>query len=240
MRIYLPNPSSRMSIRVRAFSRNFKLKVIVERGVVRKPLKLVMLGDGSPDDVMVAIVANHLDGGEVVALVKPKVPREAGIVDALHAWTRAEVSGILAILDQETTSVDEVMRAFEDRLRVSGVRFERRAKRGRVATYACSIGPSRFEVILVVNGLEEQYIRHTVEDHFLEAAKRSTLRKVVEEALRRTRRDPKRAWSLLGEKRGEVFGRLVKDPRLAERSFPQQFKAFRGLLREAMDAGLAP
>jgi len=77
MMLYFPEPTSGIAVNVRSKSRELRLRVVKDKAERGELHALVVLGDGSPDDVAVALIARHLNGGaRVVAVVKPEKTRE--------------------------------------------------------------------------------------------------------------------------------------------------------------------
>ena len=172
MRLYPLDPTSRLAINISSISRRLSFRVLISYlpEVDRGLRGLILVTDGTPDDYVVALLSHHLNGEEAFAIVKPKRPR----FDALplipnYLSQLRGLSRIAIFMDQERDELEviyermkEILRGCEDNL-----------VRDRLCFYNCLRGERKYEVVLIINGLNEVGSgRHTIEDHLLQAASR--------------------------------------------------------------------
>lgn len=195
---------------------------------------VILLSDGTPDDIALTIVCAALDGEEVAALVKPTEKR-FGAIPFIRTLLQIfpEMARLLFVIDQETSKVDEIYEQLNDKLGEHG--FAILSKRGNIRwrLYNCRLGGRGLRVCVVVNGLDNIPCgKHAIEDHFLEAA-RSVFRELpteVSRALEGPDCDPKEAWKALGEEnQAKVLKELARSKGLVRETFPQHTSALGGL-----------
>jgi len=134
---------------------------------------MIVLGDGTPDDNVVAIICHHLNGRDVSWIVKPE---ETGLsaLKFLKLYVQqfgSKIKTYMFVVDQEELELEELFAEAEKRLKGVGVNLvasERKEKRLHV--YTCRIGAVDFGLILVVSGLADiKSSRHSIEDHLVVA-----------------------------------------------------------------------
>jgi hypothetical protein len=185
---------------------------------------LVILGDGTPDDLIVSTIAHHLNGQNVVAIMKPLGKTGTSVFELLPVYLRhnARLVNILFILDQEGINIDSILQRLEKQLRKQRAIHPPRTteNEGRLTHYTCSLGERHFNVILVLNGLDEiPTKKHMIEDHLLCLANELGLARLPNRIP-----NAKRRWnnSITEGRKEEIFSRMVEDSTLAKRFFPQQ------------------
>jgi len=208
------------AIHITRFSRRFGIS-IVER--VGKPSrKMIVVGDGTPDYEVLAVVCHHMDGEHSAYLVKPE-KTGLGAVDSLklYAETFKDIAAFLFLIDQEYDELEELFAKVEQKSREVGMELSavNRVAR-RVGVSECRLGGRSFALVVAVNGLDHiQSHRHTIEDHLVAAAGLAV------------DRDPKSIWmSLSSEEHRRVFEGLIKSPQHANNHLPQQFQALQLLM----------
>lgn len=188
---------------------------------------LIVLSNGTPDDLVVFLIAYHLNGEMICAIVKPDV---TGIstFDLLRSYLTANprLTKVIFIIDEEVSTTDLISKELESKVKKSNIGSGNCVSdhEGKTRIYDCTIGSRDFKLSLVVNGLSTiPTKKHTIEDHLLQAAE--ALELVV---LPKQIPDPKSFWQYsLGEEINQaVFLRLKERRRLMESTFPQQMKGF--------------
>jgi len=88
----------------------------------------------------------------------------------------------------------------------------------------------KFQLLIAINGLDREYVKHAIEDHLLKVA--MSLNLVDDSFLRKANYDPKRAWNMLGKKNQEkVIRHLLTMPmQKLKVTFPQQLSALENLM----------
>lgn len=70
MRIYLLEPASRPSSNIRNVARRLNIGVVADRA--ERPSAIVFLGNGTPDDIALTLLAHRYDGRLVIGVAKPR------------------------------------------------------------------------------------------------------------------------------------------------------------------------
>ena len=216
-----------------------KLKIPLSR---LAPVKgVIIIGNGTPDDIVCLILCHKFDGKQVVGVIKPEA---AGIKSAIYAALRSireKINNLMVILDQEEKKEKEFWNEIEDVFKKEKVEFEVIEKEEKFRVYACSQAHYKFKVAVLVNGLpNKQYKKHTIEDHLLELSMSlENVREDVEEVLRESEYDPKEAWKKLRKKNKEIHGKVYSHLLNASKDkirsyFPQHVRALE-IFREIIE-----
>ena len=199
------------------------------------PQFLILIGNGTPDDLILAILAHKFNGSTFVFLVRPEVRRNIPAIRTIPTLIKqagVKIRKILFLVDQETQlNLEKIFIKVESLLQKEKVKILQEERSGRLEVLTCSFQGKEFDLILVINGLDRPYQKHSIEDHLLEALRltsilpQNKLEKLVQEA----GNDPKRAWWEKVEKKTQlqILAALhqMNKERLRE-IFPQQYQAF--------------
>jgi len=206
------------------------------------PMKgVIIIGNGTPDDIVCLILCHKFNGKHVVGVTKSEA---AGIKKAIYAALKVvekvKVKNLMIILDQEEREQGEFWNEVEDEFRKEKVEFAVNEEGEGFKAYECSQAHYKFKVAVLANGLPRQYRKHTIEDHLLELSMSlENVREAVEEVLRESEYDPKKAWKKLREKHkeinGKVYSHLLNASKDVIRSyFPQHVRALE-IFREIIE-----
>ena len=142
------------------------------------------------------------------------------------------VDKIAALMDQDDRDLNEIYCAALRLIREHGIEVETdRRKEDRLYKYECTHGGHKFELILMVNGLDVvKSRRHMIEDHLLYAAANLLGMKEIEERIEAGVDDPKGLWNALRDRHKDVYTILhnVDAGKISE-IFPQHFKGLKYL-----------
>ena len=208
-----------------------KLKIPLSR---LAPVKgVIIIGNGTPDDIVCLILCHKFDGKHVVGVTKPEAAGiKSAILAALKIVEKVKVKDLMIILDQEGREQEEFWNEVEDGFRKEKVEFAVNEEGEGFRAYECSQAHYKFKVAVLVNGLpNKQYKKHTIEDHLLELS--MSLENVgedVEEVLRESEYNPKEAWKKLRKKNKEIHGKVYSHLLNASKDkirsyFPQHVRA---------------
>jgi len=241
MRLRPLEPVSRTAQHIAGISSRLKLDVLAYRPPV-EPRALIILGDGTPDDYIMALVAWACDGRETALVVKPPTTGVRSAVEKLrdvYLPGARSLQYIVLVVDRDQRSLTQIKNEAQGALRDYAFRIlsEREHVDGWLKEFSCEWRLGReVRILVLVNGLglDDLYVRDTAEVHLLEVAKEVLDRNVVLACLEKARFEsdekrrvePKKAWSLLSRsQQWEVF-RSIKD-RLEQlkRLFRQHFAA---------------
>jgi len=212
MKLYPLDPTSRLATNIARISRTLRLNVIVTR--VKQLDGLIIVANGTPDDIALSIICYHSNGDKVVGIVKPSGTR-LSVIDVLPMYSR--INKIMIIMDQEDQSLDSIFEEAQRKLTSKGFRITNKIDEGRLRIYECEFGGRSIRLILVVNGLDEiQTSKHTIEDHLLKAAQ------IFGIEIDFNFKNSKDAWRRLKSYHEEIF-RNLKERSIID-VFPQQFK----------------
>jgi len=158
-----------------------------------------------------------LNGEKIVGIVKPEEKR-FDVFNILPIYLK--VNKIAVLMDQEKEDINSIFNEVEKRLQRIGTVIERVDEESRLRVYSCRHGSKKFQLILIVNGLDEyNFKRHSIEDHLLKAAEKLLGSKVSTE-------DPKEGWKELKNIQDEIFENLKERCKI-EDVFPQQVKGLK-------------
>ena len=207
---------------LRSFIRRIdkKLSEIVDAKTGRVD-SLIVLGDGNEDARVILLLCHHLDGKKAVGVIKPVLKRYGAIQELKRLNIIMNCSKIVFVFDQEDDDLDELYRDVENELNGIGIKFEKGEKFSisRIRSYSCSLGGHVFELVVVVNGLDEVGgPNHKIEDHLVKLAGVAS------------KGDSKEVWNKLDEdERFGVYRKILNDRKDAEGVFAQHFAGL-GLL----------
>jgi len=233
--------AGRVAQHIAAISRRLKLDVLATRLPVR-PATLIILGNGTPDDYVMALVAWACDGEKVAFITRPP---EVGLTSAIKLLKSVYlpmspgIRYIVLVIDRDKRGLSDITDEAERALRRYGFEISGRRELvgGWLKEFSCTWRPgAKVDILVLVSGLakDERYSRDTVEVHLLEAAKdelgqdglSGLLSRAADEEDEHGRADPKRAWGLLNrEEQWRVFNLFRSRPELLESLFKQHKKA---------------
>lgn len=193
--------------------------------------RLIVLGDGTPDDYAVFLISHHLNGSDTSAIIKPEGKTGTSTFELIRVYLSAyrSLKGLLFVLDQEEETPDAISSKLERQVKKSKLAFACRNEPNTepLRVYDCALGERQLCLILVLNGLPEiPTSKHTVEDHFLKAAAGLKLLSLPENISA-----PKSHWrtKVSSKTKEAVFEKLVESKRLTETTFPQQMRGLEHL-----------
>ncbi len=168
---------------------------------------LIVVGDGTPDDVVVTLVAHILDGEECTAGLLVSTRKGVGSVETVIDVARIFPNRSIAlVIDQDREDLERLYEKIAGKFRDFGVRLEIKDGEGRWKEYEAEFHSDGTELIIVVNGLED-YVSHKIEDHLL------MLKGLTPEKLRSEGypEDPKEAWKKLSSQNKDLLVEALKE-----------------------------
>ncbi|PUA34305.1 MAG: hypothetical protein B9J98_00185 [Candidatus Terraquivivens tikiterensis] len=219
MKLYPLSQASRTATNINNISRRLGIDVLTFEPVTLNGI--VILADGTPDDCAIAVIAYHLNGKKSVGVVKPEEKRY-DVFRYLPVYLKYKVDKIAVLIDQENEGLASVFNKIEKKVSETGIVIQNAAKERRLKVYRCRHGVKEFQLISIVNGLDEHpFERHTIEDHLLKVAEKLPEVKI-------SSNDPKKVWNELKDRQYEVYKKL-KETKDIEDVFPQQVKGLKCL-----------
>jgi hypothetical protein len=227
MKLYPIEPSSKLAAKIAGISKKIRMDVLIKEAPAQGLDTIVVIGNGTPDDIAVSIVAFHVNGGKIVGIVKPKTERRYGFINVIPLYLKDNVRKVLVFMDQEDDQLNEIYENIEtdlEKLRPSNLEVIEREGEERVKIYKGKYGSKEFELILVINGLDEIHTdKHRIEDHLVSAAEQVSIATGDFE-------NSKAAWrSLSNDHQLRIYKELKAHRRLAESVCPQQMQGCRYL-----------
>jgi hypothetical protein len=221
-----------LASKLNSFARRFDIQLNT-MSPPNKINKLIVLGDGTPDDITIFLVSHHLNGTETVGIVKPIEGTGTSTFLLVPSYLSANkmLKVILFVLDQENEPLDSISEKFEKVIKKS-VNYEfqclQASDEGRVKLYQSIYGARELSLILVINGLSAIATeQHMIEDHFLKLGSELGLLN-----LPNTIPNPKDYWHNAEKTTREaILQKLVRSKKTLELTFPQQIKGC-GLLKD--------
>jgi len=207
---------------------DFRIKDLIELGTSSYDT-VIVIGNGTPDDIVTTIIAHHMNGTKTAAMIIPEceskqnrsIKRTGDIVLEITIKSSKfmkKFSTMLFVIDQETLKLDERFRGIIRRLKGCGVDFTDMDEtcNDRVKAFKCKTGDWAFYLVCVVNGLDDvPSERHCIEDHLVKLGN-----------LKLIKNDSKETWWALEKSRQyKILGRL-SDKSVVDKFFPQHICAF--------------
>jgi hypothetical protein len=221
MKLYPLEPSSKLAAKIAGISKRIRMDVLIGNVDILNLDTLVVIGNGTPDDIAFSIVAFHLNGDRIAGIVKPKTDRRYGFINVIPLYLRrGNIRKILILMDQEYDSLDEIYERIQKdfgKLAPGKIEVIEEESEERVRIYKGKYGSKEFELILVINGLDEiGENKHSIEDHLLKAAGEVSINVGRFETA-------KEAWKALSnDQQLKVYKELKAHRKLLESVFPQQ------------------
>jgi len=224
VRLSFLNPKGRTAINVTRLKRyGYETRnIIVDWTRPKSLVALVVLANGTPDDQIVGVLFYHLNGEQIIGVVKPTEKTHLSVLYELKTYLDLGFTKIMVLIDQEDLTLSDLFIRTENIIKEIGVNLDAKEDKDRVRLYECSLANKTFEIIIVVNGLSEICTRkHSIEDHLTKAAGI----KVVENS--------KDSWENTNSNIRESIYRELKGKRKEiEALFPQQVFGFKRLMDE--------
>jgi len=229
VKLYPLEPGSRTAINIQKFCRKYGIEATVPTPKI-SPDSLVVLGNGTPDDIAFTLIAYHLNGEKIAGIIKPgKKTGLSAIEPALTTVFRSMpgLRKILLLIDQEESPLEEILQGAQKHIQTQGFQIKEEEEKGaRLTIFHCIRNSSSLSMIVAINGVDEiPTEKHTIEDHLLMSAWQmgiETERNLI---------DAKTAWnSLEKDQQDSVFSWLLHNKEKVSELFPQQVLAG-GLLK---------
>jgi hypothetical protein len=216
MRLLFLEPYSRAEINIRRLRRHGYDTYSLLAQSVPTVDRLVVLGDGSPEDKLVGILSCHLDGSKVVAIVKAPKSNLAALDCVKEYAKRRKIEKMLFIIDQDNLNLDRLFEIAVIRITKHGIEIqpiEMENGLDRVKAYRCRCSGKDLVVVIVASGLDAfETTKHEIEDHLLLVA-----------GVDSSGNDPKKQWESLDQDAKDDVIRLLKDKDVCETFLPQHF-----------------
>lgn len=201
------------------------MDVLVKEVATQDLDTLVVIGDGTPDDIAFSIIAFHLKGDKIAGIVKPKEEKRIDCIGLIPAYLKGNIRKIIFLMDQEDESLHTIYEGIQKSLKNLAkceikIIDEEDESEKRLKVYECKYkyGSKEFELILVINGLDEIHTdKHSIEDHLLKAA--GMLKIEVGDS-----ENSKEAWNSIKDRHEDIFKELKKKRKIVEGVFPQQIQ----------------
>jgi hypothetical protein len=208
MRLRPLEPTSKTATNILRLQRQLGIQVLDAKSAIQ--LGLIVLGDGTPDDQVVALLASKLNGKAVAGIVKPKYTG-VGTIQALPQYTNFR--RVAFIVDQEDKELDKLYKEVESSLMQNGFSVDsKQIIHKRVIHIRSTRGPTSIQIYVSFNGTDNtSYRKNTIENHFIPYI--NTLHNYTE---------AKDEWNTLREElRLEILRKIYAEGDLSQ-VFPQQ------------------
>jgi hypothetical protein len=106
MKLYTLEPSSKLAAKISGVSKRIKMNVLIKGVGTMYSDTLVVIGNGTPDDIAFSIIAFHLNGDKIAEIVKPKTERRYGFINLIPLYLRGNIRKIMVLMDQEDDSLN--------------------------------------------------------------------------------------------------------------------------------------
>jgi len=224
MKLYPLAPTSRTAINMFGISRRLKLGVATTKPDALEGL--VIVSDGTPDDVVVSVISYHVNGKTTVGVVKPLETRGLGAIQLIPTYLRPGIRKIMLLTDQDEKTLEAMREEALQRLGTVGAQVVREVDEGRLKVWECVHGARGFQFIVAISGIDEfGTAKHSIEDHLLKAAMTFNVGGI--QWCLDVRGDSKEEWMSIAPHHLEVFGLLRGSYKSVCEVFPQQVKGLK-------------
>lgn len=220
MKLFPLDQTSRLVSNIRKVSRKLRISVLNQEAVDLGDI--IIIGNGTPDDIAVAVIAHHLNGDRIVGIVKPRQRKGLSVIEIIPTYIRQSphTDHLVIIIDQDDNNLDDLFKQCNEKMRTSGIQINGEMRENQLKIYECEHVNKIFTIILVINGLREITVRkHAIEDHLLKVAIDSGLIQEINEELESS----KEIWKQLEQNQRDDVFKLLKQIRTIRDAFPQQF-----------------
>jgi len=203
-------------LNISKISRKIKINVTVPSGSSES---IVIISNGSPDDIVFGILSFHSDGKELVGIVKPPRITRIAVLDIIKTYLKPRIKKMLILMDQEKDNLNDIFDECKRRLIKNNISITKEEEELRLKVYDCKYVDREFKIILVINGLDEIDVKkHRIEDHLIKAAC------LFLKDFKPKVNDSKKAWESLGKRQQIDILRMLKERK--KRSTFNIFSAF--------------
>jgi hypothetical protein len=188
--------------------------------------KLVVLGEGTPDDLIAILIAHQINGSETVAIVKPLNHRGTSTLQLIDFYFNpGRLNVILFVIDQEALTLTGIAREISKQLRKYRGDFKCSQNEfgRRLLVFTCPSGAGSLSVIVTINGHPDINTKnHMIEDHCIVAAGRVQMIDLPSQV-----EHPKDYWQakIQPQNRDQIFSSLFHQTGFLKEVFPQQYRA---------------
>ena len=212
MKIYLVNPMHRLSIEIFNIVRRLGIRRVLAELPSRK--KAIVIANGTPDNIVVALLTEALNHKDVVDLLFPEY-KHIGIIDWIPKYVEEGYEKISVILDQEEYSLEKLYTILSSKLGKYNMLTE------RVLEFKILRGSESADIIICINGINDFSVKkHSIEDHLLSIARELGIEYGLDN------NSSKEAWFKLGrDDQFKVFKYIIEHKEAVERYFIQQHKS---------------
>lgn len=180
---------------------------------------LIVIGNGTPDDVVITVLTHLLDGKCNAGLLIPTEKRFSGVKQIAHIMRTFRGKPVAFVIDQEDEGLKELYSGLIRKFSEFGIKLEPGEGKDRWREFFIS-GTRDSKMVVVVNGLDG-YKVHKIEDHLL------ALHGVDLDRLpTSTRGDPKGVWKHLSSREEDLLVKVLEklNKRNMKEYFPQHIE----------------
>jgi len=234
MKLYPLEPSSRLATNIVQISKKIMMNVLIKGVDTADSDCLVVIGDGTPDDIAFSIIAFHLNGDKITGIVKPKTEKRDTCIDLIPTYLKGNIRKILILMDQEDDPLNAIYKRIQkdlEKFTTGKIEVIEEDTVERLRIYKGRYVNKEFELILVINGLDEIHTdKHSIEDHLLKAAEKVSIAVGDFE-------NAKAAWkSLSNDQQLKIFKELREHRKLVEAVFLQHVQGCQYIKRSTRES----
>jgi len=150
----LNRPTERITQNLDNWSRRLKIPLVTKQTPIEAA---IIVGDGTPDDIIWLILTHKLNGKQTIGLTKPPGWLGLSSINLIPTLIKGEkIKSVIVAVDQETNTLEDVWREAEKSLKERGIGFEVVERGRRVYVFACTYANYALKTLIVVNGVDKQ------------------------------------------------------------------------------------
>ncbi len=136
-----------LKVQLESWGRKLHLGNLIKSGLTCSDL--ITIGDGTPDDVVLLLLARARDGKKPVYVVKPREKRYGALMLIDTYLKNKNLKRVLFLMDQEKDDLKSVYKSIEDSLNEKGVKaidieIKKADLANRLYVWQCSKGDKEF------------------------------------------------------------------------------------------------
>jgi hypothetical protein len=225
MRILAP-PTWRISIDLNKWARKLNIPLAGPQ-----PINVaIIVGNGIPDDIVWLILGHKFNRRHVIGITKPQEMLGVNSISSIPMLVKGEkIKDLIIAIDQETSILEGIWENVERIFQERRITYKVVEEDGKLRIFDCTYASYKFRNLIVINGLDKPYSKHTIEDHLLEFY-REISGENLNIILSNSDQDPKKAWRKLKDKEEYVYHQLIETSTdKLEQIFTQHIKALKAL-----------
>ncbi len=212
MKIYPVRPTHRLSVELYSVARKLGVRDIFAEQLSGR--KAIIIADGSPDNIVIALLSRTLDHEDVADIIFPDY-KHVSVLDQIPMYVLKGYEKIVIILDQEKYDLSELLKIISNKYGKYKLVLD------RVIKFKITRGARSADIVICINGVDNfPTEKHSIEDHLLSIARDIGIKFELNAS------SSKEIWfNLDKDEQLSIFRYIINYRRKMSDYFKQQYKA---------------